>query len=229
MGHYVFKGPRFSFGGPNDSFNKRKQLSYNVTVTLSYTKGKHSLRMGREFRRHNVQNNLPEEQATEFEKFSSFTQLLRGLATEADTQYGITGKEFNAVDAAWFLADDWKVTKHLTLNLGVRWDWYGWPEERNGWIGNFDPMIADTENPVNGILIPHNVNTTGLSPIDQAVALTATAGNGHTLNGQDFNNFQPRFGFAWRPLASDRLVVRGGDGIFFERPPGARINTVFRN
>jgi len=229
LGHYIFRGPRFSFGGPNDSFNKRKQLSFNAADTLSYTVGPHALRLGAEFRRHNVRNNLPEEQATEFEKFSSFTQLLRGLAQEADTQFGITEKEFNAYDAAWFIADDWKVTKSLTLNLGVRWDWYAWPVEKNGFFGNFDPTIADTENPLNGFLVPSNVTSSGLGSVDGAVAATAKAGNKHTLNGQDFNNLQPRFGFAWRPLSSDRLVVRGGYGIFYDRPSAAFINTVFSN
>jgi hypothetical protein len=185
--------------------------------------------LGAEFRRHNVKNNLPEEQATEFEKFSSFTQLLRGLAQEADTQFGITEKEFNANDLAWFIADDWKVTQSLTLNLGVRWDWYGWPIERNGFFGNFDPTIADTENPLNGFLVPNNVTASGLASVDGAVAATALANNNHTLRGQDFNNLQPRFGFAWRPLKNDRLVLRGGYGIFYDRPSGAFINTVFSN
>jgi hypothetical protein len=229
LGHYVFRGPRFSFGGPNDSFNKRKQLSYNVADTLSYTRGKHAFRFGAEFRRHNVKNNLPEEQATEFEKFSSFTQLLRGLAQEADTQYGITEKEFNANDVAWFVADDWKVTQNLTLNLGVRWDWFGWPIEKNGWFGNFDPTIADTEYPINGFMVPSNITSTGISSVDGAVLATPVASNKHTLRGQDLNNLQPRFGFAWRPLKSDRLVLRGGYGIFYDRPSGAFINTVFSN
>jgi len=229
LGHYVFRGPRFSFGGPNDTFNKRKQLSFNAADTLSYSRGRHALRFGAEFRRHNVRNNLPEEQATEFEKFSSFTQLLRGLAPEADTQYGITEKEFNAYDMAWFVADDWKVTPHLTFNLSVRWDWYGWPVEKNGWFGNFDPTIADTENPINGFMVPSNVTSSGLGSVDGAVAATALANNKHTLKGQDLNNLQPRFGFAWRPLKSDRLVFRGGYGIFYDRPSAAFINTVFSN
>jgi hypothetical protein len=229
LGHYVFRGPRFSFGGPNDTFNKRKQLSFNAADTLSYTRGRHALRFGAEFRRHNVRNNLPEEQATEFEKFSSFTQLLQGLATEADTQYGITEKEFNATDVAWFVADDWKVTQNLTFNLGVRWDWFGWPVEKHGWFGNFDPAIADTENPVNGILVPSDVSGTGLGAVDAAVGVTNRANNMHTLMGQDRNNLQPRFGFAWRPLKSDRLVFRGGYGMFYDRPSSAFINTVFSN
>jgi len=228
LGHYIFRGTRLSFGGPNDSFNKRKQRSYNLSDTLSWQRGSHAFRFGVEYRRHNVQNNLPEEQATEFEKFASFNQLLSGLAQEADTQFGITEKEFNAHDLSWFVADDWKLSSRLTVNLGLRWDWFGWPVEKSGLIGNFDPNIANTENPINGFLAPDNVVTTGISNIDTAVAATARAGNNHTLNGQDLNNFQPRIGFAWQPLATN-LVLRGGYGIFYDRPSAAFINTVFSN
>jgi hypothetical protein len=229
LGHVVFRGPRFSFGGPNDSFNKRKQMTYNLSDTISYTRTNHAFRFGAEYRHHNVQNNLPEEQATEFEKVPNFLALLAGITAEADTQYGITNKEFRSHDVSWFVADDWKIHPRLTLNLGLRWDWFAWPTEKNGLIGNFDPQVADTENPINGFLVPSNVQATGIPNIDTAVGVTALAGTDHTLNGQDLNNFQPRVGFAWQPFRSNRLVVRGGYGIFYDRPSAAFINTLFSN
>ena len=94
---------------------------------------------GAEFKRHRFNSALPEEQATEFEKFDNFTQLLRGVATEGDTQFGITEKRFRFRDWSAFIADDFKISPKLTLNLGLRWEWFGWPEERDGRIGNFDP------------------------------------------------------------------------------------------
>ena len=65
---------------------------------LTWTTTTHALRMGGEFRRNEFDTNLPEEQATEFEKFDNFTMLLRGLATEGDTQFGITDKQFRFND-----------------------------------------------------------------------------------------------------------------------------------
>lgn len=236
LGHFIFRGPRFSFGGPNDSFNKRRQMTYNFNNTLSYQYGNHALRAGFEFRHHNVQNSLPEEQATEFEKIASFTMLLQGLTPEADTQFGITEKEFTSRDLAWFFADDWKIGQRFTLNAGIRWDWFAWPGEKNGLLGNFDPHAADTETLAGGFIVPNNVNTSGLptqaqAVIDPAVAAftTVTAGNRHTLRGEDLNNFQPRIGFAWQPFQSNRFVVRGGYGIFYDRPSAAFINTLFSN
>jgi hypothetical protein len=238
LGHFIMRGPRFSFGGPNDSFNKRKQMTYFFSDIVSYQLGTHAMRFGFEWRHHKVQNNLPEEQATEFEKIPNFLALIAGRTAEADTQYGVTEKEFSSQDLGWFWADDWKLTSRFTLNLGVRWDWFGWPTEKNGLIGNFDPTIADTENPINGFIIPSNVRTSGLQSQAQAVIDPAVAdlvgrgnviGNKHTLRDQDLNNFQPRLGFAWQPLQTNRVVVRGGYGIFYDRPSAAFINTLFSN
>jgi hypothetical protein len=184
---------------------------------------------------------LPEEQATEFEKFDSITQILTGNATEADTQFGLTEKSFRFRDYSGFIADDWKVSKKLTLNLGLRYELFMWPQEKDGRIGNFDfssfepcftqssGSLGTCDNPTRGFIIPANVQTTGLGNVDGAIAATARAGNNHTLNGQDTNNFAPRIGFAYSPLDDSRMVIRGGYGIFYDRPSAAFINTIFSN
>lgn len=232
LGHYVFRNnlSNLSFGGPNDSFNRRKQQSYSFSDTMTWIKNDHNFRFGGEFKRHQYDSNLPEEQATEFEKWENFTQFLTGLATEADTQFGITDKSFRMRDLSFFFTDDWKLGKRTTLNVGVRWDWFGWPEEKDGRIGNVDfEKITDILNPSAAFIVPKNVQTTGFAAIDQTIAVTAKADNNHTLKSQDLNNFQPRFGFAFSPFDNNRLVVRGGYGIFFDRPSASFINTVFSN
>ena len=232
LGHYVFRNnlSNLSFGGPNDSFNRRKQETYSFSDHLTWTVGSNSIRFGAEYKRHKYDSNLPEEQATEFEKWENFTQFLSGLATEADTQFGVTSKEFRFQDLGAYVATDWKVFDSLTLNLGVRWDWFGWPTEAAGQIGNFDfARLTDTENPVAAFIVPSNVQNTGYKAIDSAIATSLRADNKHTLNGQDLNNFAPRFGFAYTPFNSNKLVVRGGYGIFFDRPSAAFINTIFSN
>jgi hypothetical protein len=232
LGHYVFRNnlSNLSWGGPNDSFNLRDQKSFSLANNLSWIKGSHNLRFGGEYKRHLFATNLPEEQATEFEKFENFTQFLQGFATEADTQFGITDKRFRMSDVSWYLADDWKISRHLTLNLGARWDWFAWPTERDGRIGNFDfRALTDTESPSAGFLVPANVQNTGFSAIDSAIAASSKASNNHTLNGQDLNNIAPRVGFAYSPFGNTRFVLRGGYGMFFDRPSAAFINTVFSN
>jgi hypothetical protein len=230
LAHFVFRGPRISFGGPNDAFNTRDQQSFSASDTLSWFRGNHSLRIGGQWKRHRYNSELPEEQGVEFEKFASFDQFLRGFAQEADTQFGITSKSFRMQDLTWFVANDWKLTRNLTLNLGLRWDWFGWPVERDGRIGNFDfAALANMDDPLNAFVVPSNVRSTGFAAIDESVAIATRAGNKHTLNGQDLNNFQPRFGLAYSPSGSTRTVIRGGYGIFFDRPSAAFMNTVFSN
>ena len=199
------------------------------------------MRFGGDFKRHQYDSNLPEEQATEFEKFDSLTQLLTGNATEADTQFGVTDKSFRFMDFSGFVQDDWKVTRKLTLNLGLRYELFMWPTEKNGRIGNFDfagfeqcfsaagGTNALCDNPLPGFLVPSNARPTGLANVDAAIAVTKRADNKHTLRGQDLNNLAPRVGFAYSPFEGQNFVVRGGFGVFYDRPSAAFINTVFSN
>ena len=233
LGHYIGRPggtmERFSFGGPNDSFNKREQRTWTIGNTLTWTTASHALRMGGELRRNEFNTNLPEEQATEFEKFDNFTMFLRGLGTEGDTQFGITDKRFRFNDFNLFLADDWRLGHGLTINAGLRYEFFGLPEEVDGRIGNVDfEAITNTENPVNAFIVPANVNTTGFSAVDASIAASLKADNNHTLKGQDWNNVAPRIGLAWSP-GDGKTVVRGGYGIFYDRPSAAFINTVFSN
>ncbi|HYN85573.1 MAG TPA: TonB-dependent receptor, partial [Pyrinomonadaceae bacterium] len=245
LGHFIGRPgtnlSQFSFGGPNDSFNRRKQQTYSFTDNVTLIRGAHTLRTGGDFKRHQYDSNLPEEQATEFEKFDSFTQFLTGNATEADTQFGVTDKSFRFMDVSGYLTDDWKATRKLTLNLGLRYELFMWPTERDGRIGNFDftafepcftpagGPLSTCDSPAPGFIVPENARPTGLANVDSAIAATARSGNKHTLNGQDLDNFAPRVGFAYSPFESNRLVLRGGFGLFYDRPSAAFINTVFSN
>ena len=241
LGHYIGRNniANFSFGGPNDSFNKRKQITYSFANNVNWIFKSHNFKFGGEYKRHQYDTNLPEEQATEFEKFDSFTQLLTGNATEADTQYGVTDKSFRFQDVGLYVTDNWKINRRLSLNLGLRYEIFMWPTEKNGRIGNFDleafqPCFTPTggsnalcDNPTPGFIVPSNVAQTGNAVVDGAIAATQIVRNKHTLKGQDLNNFAPRVGFAWS--LNDKLVFRGGYGLFYDRPSAAFINTVFSN
>ncbi len=245
LGHFIGRPgtnmSQFSFGGPNDSFNQRKQQTLSLADNVTWIRSNHTFRIGGDYKRHQYDSSLPEEQATEFEKFDSFTQLLTGNAQEADTQFGITSKTFRFQDFSGYIADDWKVSRKLSLNLGLRYELFMWPTEKDGRIGNFDftnfqPCFSRSggtnalcDSPSPGFLVPANVRPTGLGNVDAAIAATARSANNHTLNGQDTNNFAPRIGFAYSPLESSRLVVRGGFGFFYDRPSASFINTVFSN
>lgn len=241
LGHYIGRNniANFSFGGPNDSFNRRKQVTYSIGDNVNWTVQNHNIKFGGEYKRHQFDTNLPEEQATEFEKFDSFTQFLTGNATEADTQYGLTDKSFRFQDLGLYVTDNWKLSRKLSLNLGLRYELFMWPTEKNGRIGNFDvepwlPCFTQSggsnalcDNPSAGFIIPSNAANTGVQIVDSAINLTQRAGNKHTLKGQDINNLAPRVGLAF--ALTNKLVIRGGYGLFYDRPSASFINTVFSN
>ncbi len=241
LGHFVGRNAlsNFSLGGPNDSFNKRKQVTYSISDNVTYVTGNHNFKIGGEYKRHRYDTNLPEEQATEFEKFENFTQFITGNATEADTQYGITEKEFRFNDYGFYITDNWKITNKLTMNAGLRYELFMYPTEKNGRIGNFDvagflPCFTQSagstelcDDPTPGFIVPNNVQLTGNAVVDGAINATNVVSNKHTLNGQDYNNFAPRIGLAYQ--ISDNVVVRGGYGLFYDRPSAAFINTIFSN
>jgi len=226
--HFVDRGISWSFGGPNDSFNRREQETIHFGNALNWTRASHNIKVGGDYKLHNVKNNLPEEQGGEFEKIEHFQQFLLGFTSEADTQFGFTDKDFLMQDASWFITDDWRVSDRLSASLGVRWDWFGWPYERNGYFGNFDPaLVTDSANPLNAIIVPSNIQQTPFSQVNAGINAVTKVDTKHTLNGQDLNNFAPRLGFAYS--LNPKQVLRGGYGLFYDRPSAAFINTVFSN
>lgn len=230
LANFSFEGnlDDFSFGAPNDIFNRRLQKTLTVADNVTYVRGAQTFRFGVELKRNAFDTDLPEEQGLQFERFNSFGQLLGGLAPESDTQFGITDKQFRFGDVSWYVTDDWRVNNKLTFNFGVRWDWFGLPTEKNGRISNFDfSRVTDFDDIRPGFILPSNTQATGFRAIDESVAQIARVDNKHTLNGQDLNNFAPRFGFAYSPTSS--TVIRGGYGVFFDRPSAAFMNTIYSN
>jgi Carboxypeptidase regulatory-like domain len=230
--NFAFRGnlQDLSICPPNDIYNQRKQVTITLANNLTYVRGSHAFRFGVEAKRNQFDTNLPEEQGVQFEKANSFNQLLTGFATEADTQFGITDKQFRFNDLSWYVSDEWKAHRKLTLNIGLRWDWFAWPTEKFGRIANFDfSRLTSTEDIRPGFILPSNVQRTGFDAIDSSIERIAKVENKHTLNGQDLNNFAPRIGFAWTPFASGKTVIRGGYGIFYDRPSAAYMNTLYSN
>ncbi|MCU0238498.1 MAG: TonB-dependent receptor, partial [Pyrinomonadaceae bacterium] len=243
LGHFIGRPgtnmAQFSFGGPNDSFNKRKSQNFSISNNTTWVRGKHTIKFGGDFKRSSYDTNLPEEQATEFEKYDSFTQFITGNATEADTQFGLTEKQFRMKDFGFYFTDDFKIGKKLTLNVGARYELFMFPTEKNGRIGNFDfssfepcntrtgGNLALCDNPLPGFIVPNNAQNTGLANVDSAIAVTRKVESKSTIAKEDLNNFAPRIGLAY--AVSDKIVLRGGYGLFYDKPSAAFINTVFSN
>jgi hypothetical protein len=219
----------FQVCAPTSVYNKRRQTTLTFADNVTYTYGNHVIRFGVEHKRNYFDTNLPEEQSGDFERLKNFNELLLGYIQEADTSFGITDKEFRFNDLSFYINNDWKIGR-LTLNLGLRWDWFGWPEEKNGRLANFDPsLVTNTEDPRSGFLLASNAKNTGIHPIDASLPMINRANTKHTLNSQDLNNFAPRVGFALKPFNSNKTTIRGGYGIFYDRPSASFMNTIYKN
>jgi hypothetical protein len=111
-------------------------------------------------------------------------------------------------DIGIFFQDDYKILPNLTLNVGLRWELFGIPKEINGFQGTLD-RVADLNTVA-------NFNNLVIKKSDK-------------WYNNDFNNFAPRFGFAFDPFKNGKTVIRGNWGMFYDRIIGATSSLVDGN
>ncbi len=103
-----------------------------------------------------------------------------------------------------FVQDDWKVSRSLTLNLGVRWEPWLPPVDLNDTLTGFVPGVQSTVAP--------NAPLGLLFPGDKGIQASVFK--------RDWKDFAPRIGFAWNIGGNNKTVVRAGYGIFYSFPEG---------
>lgn len=139
---------------------------------------------------------------------------------------------FNTINL--YAMDDWRATKQLTLNLGLRWEGLPHAYDTNNRASNFYPNLynpadaAEFTSPTSGAL---NTSGPGFTTVPGVkLADTLFYMNGVGLAGRDgipkglvqnrWLTFAPRVGFAYDLFATGQTVVRGGFGMFYERNAG---------
>jgi hypothetical protein len=137
-------------------------------------------------------------------------------------------KDYRIPIADAFVQDDFKVRNNLTLNLGLRWEYVGIESDANGNNVNIWPSLINLVNSptvlgttaatgsLSGFVVPSNFNFS-IYPAPPVGGLFQSNHEIPTQNSPSKTNFAPRVGFAWKPLAGDRFVVRGGAGYFYDR------------
>ena len=207
---------------------KRVQDSYLLTDDVSLTSGKHSFRFGGGFTRF-------KRDFTGFRQpgqliIQSFPDFLLGLSGP-QSGTGIFSNIFGAVDLTglfdrhvrlWeadaYAADDYHVTKQITVNLGLRYDYLPPITEDLGRFSNVDPALLNPTPPPTGTLAGVVVagNFSGTVPAGVTQRQDDTI-----MNGLGRHAFGPRLGFAWQVLPnSNRIVLRGGYGVYYSRITG---------
>jgi hypothetical protein len=153
------------------------------------------------------------------QRFESFYNDLLGVVNNVAVTYYSDLKQWQPAgssrvrnlvfrDYSGFIQNDYKLTRNLTLNLGLRWEWFGPPSERDGYQGTFDK--------IGQVSTSANISDFKVQPSNQ------------WYDG-DRNNFAPRFGFAWDPWGNGKTAIRGSYGVFFDRIIGATSSLVDGN
>lgn len=220
----VFPGiPLFITGDINPAFggistnNDQASIAntFNFADSVAYTHGRHTFRGGFEYRRYqiNLFNNFA---SRGFLLFNTFEDLLVGNILEAFVGTGITERGFRARDASSYFQDDWKVTRRLTLNLGVRYDYLGPSTDVKNRLGNFDPSRLDATTLANGG--PGILNGFILPAAANFGSIKGTPGvSASTLLSNSPHDFAPRVGLAWDVMGDGKTAVRAGYGLYYVR------------
>jgi hypothetical protein len=164
--------------------------------------------------------------------------LLGNFRTYSEAQYDPMGF-FRFWQAEGFVSDDWRVSRNLSIEAGVRYTWHMPMYTQANNMASFDPALYDPARAVtvnrDGTLVPNSGNPynglvragegvppselfrvpTGSTPL--ALAVPAGAPRGFY---PDHHVFAPRFSFAWTPTGNSQTAVRGGFGLFYDRPEG---------
>jgi hypothetical protein len=196
------------------SYLREGQETHHLLSTLSFVHGQHELKFGAEGRMHRINFTQPGTPGGlfnfDFNGSSEFpssgggdamASFLMGVgAPGAYGQYQIPNfVSTQSFQWGGFIQDNWKASKKLTLNIGLRYDVSLPRTERYNRMNSVDL----------GVVSPLQVP--GLGTLHGGEVFASS--NDRTNYDPDFNTWQPRFGFAYRAL--EKTVIRGGYGIFY--------------
>ena len=218
----------FDLGASPFADNSGVEKTYTANDTLSWQKGRHSLKFGGEYKHHELNEtfNLYTRGQMFFLGFSGnpFADFLGAVADTAGLTImgsGVNNRDVLAHDVNGFVNDDWRVTNRLTLTLGVRYDYFSPFTESRGRFVGFDPdRVTTVQVPGLGAVVTGGfVQAANASNPLPGVPLVQSS-----LVSPDKNNFAPRVGFAWQPRSDNRLVFRGGYGVYYDRANSRLLN-----
>ena len=232
--------PFARLGAPLGAPGKRQDTEFQLVDNLVWFKGRHTVRTGFDLRHlQNIFDNggfsrglVVSSDIGEFTSDSetcvtcsapAFSNPSFDYATKQPSPINTT---FHSYVIAGYLQDTWRVKSNLTLNLGIRYEYFSPPSEVNHQLWNYDPsangLVRQDETAVADTF--GNICGKGFSGMGSVYGLTSILPWNCSPNGNgsfvvaNTTNFEPRVGVAWS-TASGRTVVRGSFGIFYDEIP----------
>ena len=218
----IYKFTLFSSGfqlgptPPSDQF--QTQNNYNFVDTVSWVKGSHVIRFGGEYTRVNLDKLFPQvfngqlffanQQAPGGGVETDFQELLTGAPVGSFGGGGVFNHKYRTNDFGYFVQDDWKARKNLTLNLGLRVEHFGAFRDGSCHIGNLDQDLAAAgQYPFIYGGCVKGLNLAGLSK----------TGSDTTYRNDYTTGIGPRLGLAYDLFGHHTTTVRAGYGIYYVR------------
>ena len=215
----------FEIGYDTNGDQMVKPTTYHISDTVSWVKGRHEIRAGIEVR-HYIDDYYSRNRYRGSITLPSMGDFLLGLAGTPTAQGG-NGSGFSNISAASvasgipdgadrltdvnpFVQDTWKVNARLTLTVGLRWEYDGFPVDKYGRRGNFDYYLYTPPPPGGETSAGFVQSNTAKNPLPGLPKVSPDL-----VNNVPMKNFAPRFGYAYK--VTNKVVVRGGYGIFYDR------------
>jgi len=212
---FTFGTSGFQFGPTPPANQYQTQNNYNFVDNLSWVKGAHTLTFGGQFIRVSLNKLFPQVfngqvffTNTSSNGLTDFENFLNGNVQFSFGGGGVYNHNYRQNDSAIFAQDDWKATKDLTLNLGLRTEFLGAWTDGACHIGNIESDL--TNSGTYPFIYPSCVNKLGVS------GLTGNAA-GSTFKNSVSTGWGPRVGFAWDVFGRHSSTLRGGYGIYYVR------------
>lgn len=203
------------------------QNSFVFSDVLSFVRGVQTIRLGGSIT--GYQDNISLAGLGTFLQFLSWPDFLLGLNASGNGTafsnvfasfdvFGLTDREYRAREGSGFAEDNYRVSRSLTLNIGLRYERFGQFGDRLGRNSSFDFGKADKDPPPDGSFDGYIVASNFSGDLPPGVLRT---NNTFANYGKGQNALAPRIGFAWQVLQHRApLVLRGGYGTYYSRTTG---------
>lgn len=190
--------------------------TYQLVDQLTHIRGRHNIKGGVEYRPQQYNAPVPAQfgsySFTGFATGNAWGDFLLAIPQTTTRNYVRPTRYARFYHLSWFIQDDFKLSQNLTLNYGLRYDYNQPARDKRDIIFNVDPLNGRLVVP-NQSIIDQFVNPLFPRAIP-IVTASAAAFPERSLRRGDHNNFQPRFGAAWRPFGGSKTVLRGGYGFY---------------